>query len=98
MPPKSRAKKRVTSSKDTGCKENETESKVTKQMKRKAAMGELLRSKGFVWVASSHFLMGGWQQAGNILRFVNYIFFSQNKYIYVFARNNSLLPGMFLKF
>ena len=51
-----------------------------KQMKRKAAMGELLRSKGFVWVASSHFLMGGWQQAGNILRLVNYIFFSQNKY------------------
>jgi len=39
-----------------------------KQMQRKAAMGELLRSKGFVWVASSHFLMGGWQQAGNILR------------------------------
>ena len=35
MPPKNRAKKRVTNSKDTGCKENETESKVTKQMKRK---------------------------------------------------------------
>ena len=31
-------------------------------------MGELLRSKGFVWVASTNSIMGGWQQAGNILR------------------------------
>ena len=31
-------------------------------------MGELLRSKGFVWVASSNKIMGGWQQAGNVIR------------------------------
>ena len=39
-----------------------------KQSKRKELMGELLRSKGFMWIASSHWVMGGWQQAGNILR------------------------------
>ena len=36
---------------------------------RKAAMGEVLRSKGFVWMATSSFIMGAWQQAGNILRY-----------------------------
>jgi len=39
-----------------------------KQKKRCALMGELLRSKGFAWVATTHFIMGGWQSAGNILR------------------------------
>lgn len=39
-----------------------------KQEKRVKLMGELLRSKGFVWVATSNFIMGAWQQAGNILR------------------------------
>jgi G3E family GTPase len=39
-----------------------------KQVKRAEFMGELLRSKGFMWIASSHWVMGGWQQAGNILR------------------------------
>jgi len=39
-----------------------------KRMKRIAFMGELLRSKGFIWIASTHWVMGGWQQAGNILR------------------------------
>jgi len=39
-----------------------------KQKNRVALMGELLRSKGFVWLASSNFIMGGFQQAGNILR------------------------------
>ena len=39
-----------------------------KQKKRVAAMGELLRSKGFIWIATSNFILGGWQQAGNILR------------------------------
>jgi len=39
-----------------------------KQANRVKVMGELLRSKGFVWVASTNFIMGGWQQAGNILR------------------------------
>jgi len=39
-----------------------------KQKKRSALMGELMRSKGFVWVATSNFIMGGWQSAGNILR------------------------------
>ena len=40
----------------------------SKQEKRQKKMGELLRSKGFVWIASTNFIMGGWQQAGNILR------------------------------
>lgn len=40
----------------------------SKQEKRVQLMGELLRSKGFVWVATSNFIMGAWQQAGNILR------------------------------
>ena len=39
-----------------------------KQKIRKAQIGELLRSKGFVWIATSHEVIGGWQQAGNILR------------------------------
>ena len=40
---------------------------VAKQNKRKALMGELMRSKGFIWMASSMFLKGAWQQAGNVL-------------------------------
>ena len=40
----------------------------TKQSKRLTLMGELLRSKGFIWLASSNTFMGGWQQAGNILK------------------------------
>jgi len=39
-----------------------------KQTKRTDSMGELLRSKGFVWIASTHNIMGGWQQAGNVIR------------------------------
>merc|ERR1719325_429264 len=39
-----------------------------KQKKRTAVMGELLRSKGFFWNAPTHDVIGGWQQAGNVLR------------------------------
>lgn len=39
-----------------------------KQKARSRVMGEVLRSKGFLWLATSHDLMGGWQTAGNILR------------------------------
>merc|ERR1719482_788662 len=39
-----------------------------KQAKRIEVMGELLRSKGFIWIATSNYIMGGFQQAGNILR------------------------------
>merc|ERR1712079_974070 len=39
-----------------------------KQKKRTVLMGELLRSKGFFWLANSHDILGGWQQAGNVLR------------------------------
>jgi len=39
-----------------------------KRTKRGKFMGELLRSKGFLWIASTNWVMGGWQQAGNILR------------------------------
>ena len=28
----------------------------------------MLRSKGFIWLAASNLLMGGWQQAGNVIR------------------------------
>jgi len=40
----------------------------SKQDKRVKMMGELLRSKGFIWLATSNFVLGGWQQAGNVLR------------------------------
>ena len=32
------------------------------QAKRVELMGELLRSKGFVWIATCHNVMGEWQQ------------------------------------
>ena len=41
---------------------------LVKQKKRNNKMGELLRSKGFLWIASSHDVIGGWQHAGNVLR------------------------------
>ena len=41
---------------------------LSKQSKRKQIMGELLRSKGFIWMATSNKYIGGWQQAGNIHR------------------------------
>ena len=44
------------------------EEALVKQKKRNGIMGELLRSKGFLWIASSHHVIGGWQQAGNVLR------------------------------
>ena len=40
----------------------------TKQKKRTVAMGEVLRSKGFLWIATSQDVIGGWQQAGNVIR------------------------------
>ena len=39
-----------------------------KQENRVKFMGELLRSKGFVWIASTNKIMGALQQAGNVLR------------------------------
>ena len=39
-----------------------------KQTLRVKTIGELLRSKGFLWIATSHSVMGGFQQAGNIAR------------------------------
>ena len=41
---------------------------LVKQKKRVELMGELLRSKGFIWMATANSILGGWQQAGNILR------------------------------
>merc|ERR1712073_27240 len=41
---------------------------IEKQKERTAVMGELLRSKGFLWLATSNDLIGAWQQAGNVLR------------------------------
>ena len=52
-----------------GSEENNLQKEAAaKGKKRLAVMGELLRSKGFVWMASTNFVMGAWQQAGNILR------------------------------
>jgi len=39
-----------------------------KQEQRTKEMGGLMRSKGFIWIATSQFFMGAWQQAGNVLR------------------------------
>jgi len=39
-----------------------------KQKLRTERLGELLRSKGFVWIATCHNVMGEWQQAGNVLK------------------------------
>ena len=39
-----------------------------KQANRTKKMGGLMRSKGFIWVATSQFFAGAWQQAGNVLR------------------------------
>ena len=36
-----------------------------KQEKRKEVMGELLRSKGFLWMATAMDVMAGWQQGCN---------------------------------
>jgi len=58
-------------------KEEEEKEKKLKELQKEAAkkqkirtgkMGELLRSKGFIWIATSHDVIGGWQQAGNIIR------------------------------
>jgi len=39
-----------------------------KGVERNKTMGGLMRSKGFVWIATSQYFMGTWQQAGNVLR------------------------------
>merc|ERR1712045_935520 len=41
---------------------------LVKRERRNETMGELLRSKGFFWLATSHDIIGGWQQAGNVIR------------------------------
>ena len=41
-----------------------------KQERRFELMGELLRSKGFFWMATSNDVIGLWQQAGNVIRSV----------------------------
>merc|ERR1712203_387667 len=44
------------------------EDALIKQKRRTDTMGELLRSKGFMWIATSNDVIGAWQQAGNVLR------------------------------
>ena len=39
-----------------------------KQKLRTKTIGELLRAKGFLWIATSHEVLGGFQQAGNVVR------------------------------
>jgi len=50
--------------------EKAQEEALVKQETRIGFMGELLRSKGFFWMASHNDVIGGWQQAGNILRVI----------------------------
>ena len=38
-----------------------------KQRKRSATLGDLLRSKGFLWIATSHDVLGEYSQAGNVV-------------------------------
>ena len=40
----------------------------SKQEKRATVIGDLLRSKGFIWIATSHNIMGAMQQAGSVMR------------------------------
>jgi len=40
----------------------------SKQDKRNQLLGGLMRSKGFIWLATSHNTMGTWQQGGNVIR------------------------------
>ena len=39
-----------------------------RQKKRDESLGQLLRSKGFIWVSTWHNIMASWQQAGNMIR------------------------------
>lgn len=39
-----------------------------KQIRRTKTFGEILRSKGFIWLATAHKIMGSWQQAGSAAR------------------------------
>ena len=39
-----------------------------KQKLRTKTIGEMLRAKGFLWIATSHDVLGGFQQAGNVVR------------------------------
>ena len=60
-------KKKEAEEKEKQLKELQKEAS-KKQKIRTGKMGELLRSKGFIWIATSHDVIGGWQQAGNIIR------------------------------
>ena len=46
--------------------EKQQEEALGKQTERSQRIGQLLRSKGFMWIATSHDIVGGWQQAGNV--------------------------------
>ena len=54
-------------SNETRLEEQQKEAQA-KQRERKETIGQLLRSKGFMWIATSHDIVGGWQQAGNVFR------------------------------
>ena len=60
-------KKKIDEEKQKAMEKLQAEALV-KQKERNAVMGELLRSKGFLWLATSNNLIGAWQQAGNVLR------------------------------
>jgi len=60
-------KKKLVEEKEAELQKLQAEALV-KQKKRKEMIGELLRSKGFIWMATTNDVIGGWQQAGNVLR------------------------------
>ena len=60
-------KKKIDEEKQKAMEKLQAEALV-KQKERNSVMGELLRSKGFLWLATSNNLIGAWQQAGNVLR------------------------------
>ena len=57
-----------------------------KQKLRTERLGELLRSKGFIWIATCHNVMGEWQQVKDLQR----TYFDKQLYIYAFFRQGIL--------
>jgi len=52
-----------------------------KQRFRQQTLGDLLRSKGFLWIATSHGVMGSWSHAGNMVGFEAEVPFHQKSFL-----------------
>jgi len=57
---------------DTNCAEEDVEQQQReadrKQRLRSSVLGDLLRSKGFIWIATAHNIMGSYSHAGNVAK------------------------------